>query len=246
MRISILLIATLVFAQHDHTAAPAKPATLMTGLGNYHHPIHTSSPQAQKFFDQGLNLYYGFNHDEAIRSFERASQLDPQSPMPWWGKSLSLGRNYNRDEDPDLEKAAYQALQKAQQLAASAPQIERDYVAALATRYSADPTADHKALALAYKNAVCNLMRLYPDDLEAATFCAEAAMNLRPWQLWNHDGTPAEGTLELVAVLESVLRRDPLHPGANHYYIHAVEASPNPERALPSAARLGRSILRTE
>jgi tetratricopeptide (TPR) repeat protein len=214
-------------------------ATLMTGLGNYHHPIHTSSALAQKFFDQGLNLYYGFNHDEAIRSFEQAAKLDPASPMPSWGKSLSLGRNYNRDEDPALEKAAYEALQHAQKLAVTAPQIEQDYVAALATRYSVDPKADHKALALAYKNAVCDLMRHYPDDLDAATFCAEAAMNLHPWQLWNHDGTPNEGTLELVAVLESVLRRDPLHPGANHYYIHAVEASPNPERALPSAERLG-------
>ena len=162
--------------------------------------------------------------------------------MPWWGKSLSLGRNYNRDEDPDLEKAAYEALLTAQKLAAGAPQIEQDYVAALATRYSADPKADHKALAQSYKNAVCDLMRHYPDDLEAATFCAEAAMNLRPWQLWNHDGTPAEGTPELVAVLESVLRRNPLHPGANHYYIHAVEASPNPERALPSAERFATLI----
>lgn len=212
-------------------------ATLMTGLGNYRHPIHTSVPMAQKFFDQGLNLYYGFNHDEAIKSFEEAAKLDPKSPMPWWGKSLSLGRNYNRDEDPDLERAAYEALKKAQELAKDAPQIEQDYVAVLAARYSPDPKADHKALALAYKNAVCGLMKRYPDDLEAATFCAEAAMNLRPWMLWNHDGTPAEGTPELIAVLEGVLRRDPLHPGANHYYIHAVEASPNPERALPSAAR---------
>ena len=216
----------------------AKPATLMPGLGNYHHAIHTASPLAQKFFDQGLNLYYGFNHDEAIRAFEQAAQLDPKSPMPVWGKSLSLGRNYNRDEEPELEKAAYEALQKAQQLAANAPQNERDYVAALAARYSPDPKADHKQLARAFKDAMGDLVRRYPDDLDAATLYAEAAMNLRPWQLWNHDGTPAEGTLEIIAVLESVLRRDPMHPGANHFYIHAVEASPNPERALPSAERL--------
>ena len=162
--------------------------------------------------------------------------------MPWWGKSLSLGRNYNRDEDPELEKAAYQALQKALELAAHAQENERDYVAALATRYSADPQADHKKLAMAYKNAMGDLMRRYPDDLDVATLYAEAAMNLRPWQLWNKDGTPAEGTTEIVAVLESVLARDPMHVGANHFYVHAVEASPKPERALPSAARLAKLV----
>jgi tetratricopeptide (TPR) repeat protein len=238
--IAVLGMALAAGAQaHDHAAESAKkPTALMAGLGSYHHPIHTGNAEAQKFFDQGLNLYYGFNHDEAIRAFERAAELDPVSPMPWWGKSLSLGRNYNRDEEPELEKAAYEALQKAQELAKSAPQNERDYVNALAARYSDDPKADHKKLAVAYKNAMGDLMRRYPDDLEVATLYAESAMNLRPWQLWNKDGTPAEGTTELIAVLESVLRRNPVHPGANHYYVHALEASPNPERALPSAERL--------
>ncbi len=241
---AIFGIAIVAGAQsHDHAAVAAeaaqKPVVLLPGLGAYRHPIHTGSAEAQKFFDQGLTLYYGFNHDEAIRSFEHAAELDPLSPMPWWGKSLSLGRNYNRDEEPDLEKAAYQALQKALELAKSAPENERAYVAALATRYAADPQADHKQLAVAYKNAMGDLMRRYPDDLEVATLYAEAAMNLRPWQLWNNDGTPAEGTTEIVAVLESVLARNPIHPGANHYYIHALEASPHAERALPSAARLG-------
>jgi tetratricopeptide (TPR) repeat protein len=226
---------------HDHAAADAakKPVFWLPGMGAYRHSIHTRSPEAQMFFNQGLILYYGFNHDEAIRSFDRSAELDPASPMPWWGKALSLGRNYNRDEEPELEKAAYQSLQKALELAGSAPENERDYVTALSARYSADPKADHKKLAVAYKNAMGDLMRRYPDDLEVATLYAEAAMNLRPWQLWNKDGTPAEGTAEIVAVLESVLARDPLHLGANHYYIHAVEASPHPERALPSAARLG-------
>jgi tetratricopeptide (TPR) repeat protein len=241
---AFLAVAIAAGAQsHDHAAAAAvhtdkKPVILLPGMGAYHHPIHTRSVEAQQFFDQGLTLYYGFNHDEAIRSFERAAELDPMSPMPWWGKALSLGRNYNRDEEPELQKAAYQALQKALELAKNAPENERDYVTALAARYSADPAADHKKFAVAYKNAMGELMRHYPDDLEVATLYAEAAMNLRPWQLWNKDGTPAEGTLDIVAVLESVLARDPLHIGANHYYIHAVEASPHPEHALPSAARL--------
>jgi len=237
----LLLAAVAAAAQtHDHAAmaGPAKAALPIAGLGTYHHAIATSSAEAQKLFDRGLTLYYGFNHDEAIRAFERAAKLDPKSPMPLWGKSLSLGRNYNRDEMPDLEKAAYETLQKARELAANAPENERAYVRALAARYSADEKADHKKLALAYKNAMGDLMRQYPDDLDAATLYAEAAMNLRPWQLWNKDGSPAEGTPEIVEVLEQVLARDPMHVGANHYYIHAVEASPHPERALPSASRL--------
>jgi tetratricopeptide (TPR) repeat protein len=240
--ITILGIAFATGAQsHDHagTVAAEKPAVLLPGMGSYHHPIDTSRQEAQRFFDQGLVLYYGLNPDEAIRSFERAADLDPASPMPWWGISLSLGRNYNRPEQVSLQRAAYQALQTALDLAKGAPENERDYVTALAARYSDDPNADYGTLAVAYKNAMGDLMRRYPDDLDVATLYAEAAMNLRPWRLWSRDSTPAEGTTELITVLESVLARDPLHPGANHYYIHALEASPHPERALPSAARMG-------
>jgi tetratricopeptide (TPR) repeat protein len=238
---AIFGVAAVAGAQsHDHAGKTAnKSAVLLPGMGNYHHPIHTDRPLAQKFFDQGLTLYYGFNHEEAVRSFEHAADLDPASPMPWWGKALALGRNYNRPEQPSLQRAAYQASRTALQLANGAPENERDYVSALAARYSADPRADYKKLAIDYKNAVGNLMRRYPDDLDVATLYAEAAMNLRPWHLWNRGGTPAEGTPELVSVLESVLARDPLHPGANHLYIHALEASPHPERALPSAERMG-------
>src|SRR5258708_39661622 len=133
----LILAASAAFAQHDHDPAAAKgpatnPAGIIAGLGRYHHAIHTSKPVAQRFFDQGLNLYYGFNHEEAVRAFEEAAKLDPKSPMPWWGKSLSLGRNYNRDEEPELEKAAYEALRTAIALAHKdgAPE-ERDYVTAL-------------------------------------------------------------------------------------------------------------------
>jgi tetratricopeptide (TPR) repeat protein len=211
----------------------------MEGLGSHHHPVGTTKHQAQRFFDQGLTLMYAFNHDEAARSFRRAAELDPKLAMAWWGVALALGPNYNLPEiDAEQVKAAYAALQKALRLADGAAEPERDYIKALAARYSDDPKADGKALLQAYAKAMRRLAQRYPDDLDAATLFAESAMNLRPWKLWSPDGTPAEGTREIVRVLESVLRHNPDHPGANHYYIHATEASPYPERALPSARRL--------
>jgi hypothetical protein len=232
----LCLLAGLARADHP----PAKPATavLMTGLGDLHHPVSTANPEAQKFFDQGLALLYAFNHDEAAASFARAADLDPGLAMAYWGVALVRGPNYNLDADDEQWKAAHAALQKALALAAKAPEHERDYVQALAKRYAADPKADRKALAAAYKEAMGALTRKYPDDLDAATLYAESAMNLRPWKLWTPDGRAEEGTAEILTVLESVLRRNPAHTGANHYYIHAVEASPYPERGLASARRL--------
>jgi len=214
------------------------PATLMQGLGSLHHPVSTSRADAQRFFDQGLTFVYAFNHSEAVRSFERAAQLDPQMAMAYWGIALALGSNINSEIDSEREKAAYGAVQKAHLLAAKGPDQERLYVEALAKRYSILPQADRKMLNLEYKNAMGDLVRRYPDDLDAATLFAEAAMVLRPWRLWTADGKPEDGTLEIVAVLESVLRRDPNHIGAIHYYIHAVEASPHPEWALAYAQKL--------
>ena len=234
----VLLIASPVIGQHQHHGSQPKPAALMAGLGTHHHPVSTSNPEAQRFFNQGLTLIFAFNHDEAVRTFARAAELDPQLAMAYWGMALALGSNYNLPPEPEREKAAYEALQKALALAANAPDQERSYIEALAKRYSSDPQADLKKLAVDYKNAMGEVAKRYSDDVDAATLYAESAMNLRPWQLWNKDGTPAEGTAEIIAVLESVLRRDPDHIGANHYYIHAVEASHHPERALPSAARL--------
>jgi pimeloyl-ACP methyl ester carboxylesterase len=235
-----LLIPAASFGQHEHAANEVKPAALMSGLGDVHHPVSTANAEAQRFFDQGLAFIYAFNHDEAVRAFKRAGELDPQLAMAHWGVALALGSNYNLQADAAQQKAAYEAVQKARALAPRASEHERAYIEALAKRYAADPQADRQALGLAYKSAMSEVVKNYPDDPDAATLYAESMMNLRPWQLWKSDGKPAEGTEEIISVLESVLRRTPNHTGANHYYIHAVEASPNPERALPSASRLER------
>ena len=231
-----------VSATHAEETEPPSPAQLMSGLGNHHHPIHIHGALGQKLFDQGMVLVYGFNHEEAIRSFRRAAAVDPNAVMPLWGIAYALGPNINLDVDPEHEKAAYEATQNALKLAKSAPGNERAYVEALSKRYSDDPKADLKKLATDFANAMHDLSLRYPDDLDAATLYAESLMDLNPWKLWTLDGEPTEHTEEILAVLESVLRRDPEHIGANHYYIHAVEASPHPERALTSAQRLEKLV----
>ena len=218
--------------------AQSKPPTLIQGLGQHHHTISTKDPEAQRFFDQGLTLVFAFNHQEAAQSFRRASELDPQSAMPFWGLALALGPCINLDVDPPHEQAAYEAVQKALSLSPGATEIERAYIQALAKRYSSDPKVDLRKLDANYALAMRQLSQHYPDDLDAATLYAERLMDLHPWKLWSLDGRSTEGTEEIVAVLESVLRRAPNHLGANHYYIHAVEASPHPERAMASAGRL--------
>jgi hypothetical protein len=233
-------IAACAAAPTPQPAAPSAPEEpqLVSGLAPHHHPIATDSAQAQAFFDQGFSWVFAFNHDEAARSFQRAAELDPKSPMPQWGIAWAVGPNYNLDIDDPRSVQASEAIARAKQLAASAPQNERDYVAAMAVRFSPDPKADRKKLAHIYAAKMRELAQRYPDDLDAATLYAESLMNLTPWQLWTLDGKPGKDTDEIVRVLESVLRRDPDHVGANHYYIHAVEASGSPERALASAQRL--------
>jgi tetratricopeptide (TPR) repeat protein len=240
-QISLVRVVVSVCVASIVSIAAAKtepPPRLMRGLGEVHHPVSTKNREAQQFFDQGLKFVYGFNHDEARRSFQRAAELDPKLAMAWWGVALTLGPNYNLPVDPEREKAGYDAVQRAVSLQENASEPERAYISALKIRYSNDPHVDLHALDRAYKEAMGKLAARYPDDLDAVTLYAESAMNLNPWRLWTSDGKPAEGTEEIVATLESVLKRDPNHLGANHYYIHAVEASPHPERALPSAARL--------
>jgi tetratricopeptide (TPR) repeat protein len=218
--------------------AQSKPPILMSGLGEHHHTISTKNPEAQRFFDQGLTLVFAFNHEESARAFRRASELDPQSAMAFWGIALALGPCINLDVDPPHEKAAYEAVQKALLLAPSATERERGYILALSKRYSSDPKVDLRKLDEQYANAMRELHKRYPDDLDAATIYAESLMDLHPWKQWTLDGRPTEGTEEIIAVLESVLRRDPNHLGANHYYVHATESSPHPEWALASAKRL--------
>lgn len=228
-------------AHSTHEAPTAqRPVELLPGLGDAHHPITTSNELAQAHFDQGMALLYGFNHDEAARSFRRATELDPEAAMPWWGLALAIGPNYNDTAvDAARARATFDAVQAAVARAPKASPHEQDYVRAVAKRYaSPDAASDWLSFHHDYSAAMRELAKAHPDDLDAATLFAESLMMLRPWQLWTAEGEPAPGTLELVAVLESVLRRDPDHAGANHFYIHAVEASKSLERAIPSAERL--------
>jgi tetratricopeptide (TPR) repeat protein len=231
--------ATLAHAHANSAKGPkTRAVTLVSGLGILHHPVSTKNPQAQKFFNQGLRFIYAFNHDEAARSFQHAGELDPQLAMAFWGVAEALGPNYNDPADPERFKQAHDAVQKAVELSRNASPSDQAYIRALAKRFPGDPNSDLKRAADDYRDAMRQLVREFPDDLDAATLFAEAGMNLHPWGLWHIDGTPEAGTEEIVATLESVMKRDPDHLGAVHYYIHAVEASATPERALAPANRL--------
>lgn len=230
-------------AEHRHgvSSAPAAGTVpLYTGLGNVRHTVTTRSPLAQRFFNQGLALCYAFNHDEAIRAFREAARLDPGCAMAHWGIALALGPNVNLPVDPDRERQAYEEVRQALGLAKKATARERAYIQALATRYSDDPMADLHALDVAYADAMRQLSAKYPQDLDVAVLYAEALLDTRPWDWWTNGGEPQPGTQEAIAALERVLRKVPSHIGANHLYIHAVEESPHPERAVPSANRLAR------
>src|ERR1700704_3597474 len=234
----ICAMCSLAVAQ-DHSAhQQAKPATLMSGYGDLHHPVSTSNPQAQQFFDQGLRQIYAFNHDEAARSFQRATELDPKLAIAYWGVAEAVGPNYNDPASDERFAAAHAAIQKAVDLSADASPVEQAYIQAMALRFPSDPKADRRQAAEAYHDAMREVSKNFPDDLDAATLFAESGMNLHPWGLWHRDGTPEAGTEEIVATLESVIKRDPNHLGALHYYIHTVEASNSPERALAGANRL--------
>ena len=233
-----LLLCGLITAQDHPAHTPSKPATLMSGLGDLHHPVSTRNPQAQQFFDQGLRLIYAFNHDEAARSFRRAAELDPKLAMAYWGIAEAVGPNYNDPASDDRFIEAHNAIQKAVDLTSNASPAEQAYIQAMALRFPADPKADRRQAAEAYHDAMRGVAKDFPDDLDAATLFAESGMNLHPWGLWHKDGTPEAGTEEIVATLESVIKRDPNHMGAVHYYIHTVEASASPERALAAANKL--------
>ena len=228
-----------IAAAQEHSAHnQGRPVTLVAGIGDAHHPVSTHNPQAQQFFDQGLRFIYDFNHDEAARSFQHAAELDPKLAMAYWGVAEAVGPNYNDPADPERYKRAHDAVQRAMDLSASASESDQAYIQAMAKRFPADSKSDLKKAAEDYRDAMRQVVSEFPDDLDAATLFAEAGMNLHPWGLWHIDGTPEAGTDEIVSTLESVMKHDPNHLGAIHYYIHAVEASANPERALAGANKL--------
>ncbi len=230
------------------TPAPARPsggAPLFEDLGNHQHPITTRSPQAQRYFNQGLILAYGFNHQEAKRSFEEAARLDPDAPMPYWGIALVQGPNINRPMPPEHVPLAWDALQKARARMQNGTAKERAYIEALTRRYSPEVVEDRSSLDRAYAEAMRGVYDRYPDDTDAATLYAEAMMDTMPWNYWTSDLKPRPGTQELLAALERAMEREPYHPGTTHLYIHAVESGPNPERGLAAADRLRNSAPRT-
>ena len=210
---------------------------LYTNLGSHHKQISTRVAAAQQYFDQGLRFVYGFNHAEAIRSFTRAAELDSSCAMCYWGIALAYGPHVNAPMDSASGVAAYAAVQKALTLKSHATASERAYIEAVAQRYEATPPADQARLDKLYARAMERVAKTYADDLDAATLYAESLMDLRPWNYWQPDGTPYPGTNEIVRQLKRVITRNPNHPGACHYYIHAVEAV-NPQAAVPCAERL--------
>jgi tetratricopeptide (TPR) repeat protein len=246
VRATVLLIGVLTSLAYIGTPAQAgqsniadivRPVPLFENLGTLEHSITTNDSGAQAYFNQGLRLIYAFNHAEAIRSFEEAARIDPDAAMAYWGIAYALGPNINAPMSRDQERRAYDAVQKAKAKAHGVTSRERDYINALAVRYSIAPDADRAALDAAYAESMRQLRRHDPTDADAATMFAEALMNMRPWDYWTHDGQPQPNTIEIVDTLEEALQRNPDHIGACHYYIHAVEAW-EPARALPCAERL--------
>ncbi len=245
-RVVSLTLALLVAAgsarAQGHPMPPAEDGRApLFDLGAWRRPVTAATPEARRYFDQGLVLSYGFNHAQAIASFTAATKLDPRCAMAWWGIALAHGPNINFPMDSTAERPAWEALQAARALAPGASEVERALIGALAKRYAdpADPARPARAaLDSAYADAMREVWRRFPGDADVGTLFAEALMDLNPWNYWAADGGANPGTDEIVATLETVLRIAPDQPGANHYYIHAVEASRDPRRAIPSAERL--------
>lgn len=255
--VTFLLTATIfclpmrTLAQSNDSRATSPPETLegwskgaqlFDGLGTFHRKITTRSPLAQKYFDQGMRFLWAFNHDEATRSFAKAAEIDPTCASCYWGVALTLGPNYNM---PMMSSAralvGWEAVRRADANARHSRPVERALIAAVAKRYKGAAEVDpsnSKPLLTGYVDAMRAVAERYPSDLDVQTMYAEALMNTNPWKLWNLDGTPNPGTEQIVGLLRHVLEKDPRHPGANHYYIHAVEASSRPDLAVKSAEML--------
>jgi len=231
----VLVLLSLGLAASGESAE----GRLYAGFGNYHRAMTTECAEAQALFDQGMQLLYGFNHDEAIRSFAAAAAKDPQAAMPWWGIAYAHGVNIN---DPAMSeersKAAREAADKALALAGPATPVEQALIEAVSARYAWPAPEDRKPLDQAYADAMQKAYQKFPDDPDVGAIYADALMNLQPWNYWESDGTPKGRVEEIIAVLEKVMQVRADHPGANHFYIHTVEASKDPDRAVPAADRL--------
>jgi len=234
--LQILVCSAVVFAMCDVLVAKEP---LYDGLGSYSRKITTDSPEAQRYFNQGLAFLQGFNHRAAIRAFHQAAELDRQCPMAHWGVALACGPHINLTVvPPPAAKLAWEELNLARKNAANASPVERALIEALGERYANPQPEDRSGLDRAYADAMREVWKKYPKDPDVGALFAEAMMNLRPWDQWTSDGKPQPGTDEILATLDAVLKLNPNHPLANHLYIHAVEASPNPERAIAAADRL--------
>jgi tetratricopeptide (TPR) repeat protein len=240
----VVIIAAAGFYLYKRSAEPPLPdlapvgANLIEGLGDYSMPITAKSAEVQRWFDQGLAMTYGFNHDAAERSFLKAAEFDPDCAMCWWGAALVLGPHVNAAMDPANNPKAWDRLQRAQRVASDATEKEQAFIKALSARYAENPPEDRRPLDEAYAAAMAELAAKYPDDDEAVSLHAESMMDLQPWDYWDAAGQPKGHTAEVVSQLESVMARNPEHAGALHLYVHAVEASPDPSKGVAAADTL--------
>jgi tetratricopeptide (TPR) repeat protein len=240
MRTRLLLVALPLLAGCASGPATKVSTPHWPNLGPTHREIATTVPEAQRYFDQGLVFCYGFNHDEAVRAFQAAQSLDPSCAMAFWGEAFALGPNINAPlEDPKIAERAHQAAQKALALRDREKGANQALIDAIVTRYATPAPKDRKPLDRAFADAMRKAQRAFPQDPDVGALTAESLLDLNPWETWHKNGEPKENTLEVVSLLEGVLKRHPDHILAIHLYIHAVEASPSPERAAPHADRLG-------
>ncbi len=265
-RITLLLVISLIFAckqkkvevQDVYAAAPMMcapqlsdadwyaqdtPAPLFEGMDLLSYPVTTKSPEAQKYFNQGLLFAYGFNHAEAARSFYQAMRLDTTCAMCYWVYAFVLGPNYNAGMDPGHYERAFEAMQSANKYAASCTEKEKGLIKAMTVRYTKEAPENRSHLDSAFMEAMKILHHRYPEDVDIASIYAESLMDMHPWDLWEKDGAAKPWTPEIIKAIEVAITLNPNHPGGHHYYIHALEASPYPERALPSAKKFDDGLV---